>query len=68
VTTKIAKRVYAQERHPKALGKYVDLICINGLSVAKACDFISQTWGSEAAHWCAEVCGDRRPRKEEADE
>lgn len=65
MTTKKDKRVYAEERHPKALGKYIDLICINGLTTAKAYDFISHTWGAEAARWCVEVCGDRKPHRDE---
>lgn len=46
----------------KALGRYVDLICIDGLSVRAAFKRISREFNRKTANWCVRVCGDELPK------
>lgn len=48
------------ERYPKALGFYVDKICIDGLKPQKAGELTAARYDKRAARWCMEVCGDGR--------
>lgn len=48
-----------EKKYPKALGKYVDLRVIDGMSVGSATTKVADLYGEEAAAWCRSVCGDR---------
>lgn len=47
----------------KALGRYVDLRCVEGLTSRDAFNQVCRSFNRKVAKWCLRVCGDTLPVK-----
>lgn len=59
MTTQNSEQSTPEERHPRALGRYVDLRVLYDFTTQRAHDAIAKEYSSDAATWCVKVTGDR---------